>query len=76
MVCTKAVSGFATLSNTSPYDSARLGLPAHLNLFSLDDDIGLDIEAVREALAEGTGILTMEAPWKTASIVSPFAGGR
>jgi hypothetical protein len=46
------------------------------NLFSLDDDIGLDIEAVREALAEGTGILTMEAPWKTASIVSPFAGGR
>jgi hypothetical protein len=60
MVCTKAVSGFATLSNTSPYDSARLGLPAHLNLFSLDDDIGLDIEAARETVAEGAGVPAMK----------------
>jgi hypothetical protein len=42
------------------YDSVRLGLPAHLNLFSLDDDIGLDIEAAREPVAEGAGVPAMK----------------
>jgi hypothetical protein len=30
------------------------------NLFSLDDDIGLDIEAARETVAEGAGVPAMK----------------